>query len=219
MGLRKNCLVPVKMSLKAVNGEGINILGATFLRVSGVDKDTNKKVETAVMAYVTDSTDNFYLSKQTMRKLGIIARDFPSIRAQVNGCETEEKIQVEECDCPPYSKPPKRPEQLLFEPIPKNIGVMKDWLVKRFSTSTFNKCIHRERPIMDCEPMRIHVDPKAKPQAVHRPTQVPIHWKEPVSAQLKKDLARGVIEKVPMGVPSVWQARMVLAAKEDESPR
>ena len=72
---------------------------------------------------------------------------------------------------------------------------------------------------MDCEPMRIHVDPKAKPQAVHRPTQVPIHWKEPVSAQLKKDLARGVIDKVPMGVPSVWQARMVLATKEDGSPR
>ena len=34
------------------------------------------------MAYVTDSTSKFYLSKQEMRQLGIIGPDFPVLCAK-----------------------------------------------------------------------------------------------------------------------------------------
>ena len=34
-GLKKSCLVPVKGDLNAINGEGIDILGAVFLRIEG----------------------------------------------------------------------------------------------------------------------------------------------------------------------------------------
>ena len=42
MGLTKKCFVPVKMKLKAVYGEGVNILGAVFL------SETSQKVETGI---------------------------------------------------------------------------------------------------------------------------------------------------------------------------
>ena len=36
-------------------------------------------METAVIAYVSDCTDKFYISRQVMRELGIIPPDFPKI--------------------------------------------------------------------------------------------------------------------------------------------
>ena len=50
LGLKRHQLVPVKLSLKAVNGEGISILGAVFLRVSGRDQSKGKTASAGVMA-------------------------------------------------------------------------------------------------------------------------------------------------------------------------
>ena len=60
--------------------EGIKILGAVFLRVAGTD-ESGRLVEAAIMAYVTESTTRFYLSKQAMRQLGVIGPDFPAVKA------------------------------------------------------------------------------------------------------------------------------------------
>ena len=71
LGLKKSCLVPVSGNMSAINGEGINILGAIFLRLEGLDNSSGQRVQTAVMAHVTESTDRFFISKQAMRELGI----------------------------------------------------------------------------------------------------------------------------------------------------
>ena len=72
---------------------------------------------------------------------------------------------------------------------------------------------------MKTEPIRIHIDPDAVPKPAYTAATVPIHWRSEVSEQLKQDVAMGVIEPVPTGVPTNWQARMHVTAKADGTPR
>ena len=65
--------------MNVINGEGINIIGAVFLRLGVIDKKTGQIARTAVMAHLSVSTKRFYLSHQAMRELGIIPCDFPQI--------------------------------------------------------------------------------------------------------------------------------------------
>ena len=51
------------------------------------------------------------------------------------------------------------------------------------------------------------------------PTYVPIHWKDGVKENLDKDVRLGSIEKDPDGSPVKWLHRMVITAKENDSPR
>ena len=53
LGLKKSCLIPVKGKMSAINGEGINILGAVFLRLEGTDESTGQAVQTAVMVQLS----------------------------------------------------------------------------------------------------------------------------------------------------------------------
>ena len=96
---------------------------------------------------------------------------------------------------------------------------MKAWLMEFFAGSTFNICPHQPQPMMKTEPIKIHIDPDAVPKPVYTAATVPIHLREPVSEQIKEDLAKGVIEEVRPGVPTVWQARMQVVIKPDGSPR
>ena len=116
LGLKRHQLVPVKLSLKGVNGEGITILGAVFLRVRGMSQDKEKRITAGLRAHVTDSTSNFYMSRKTMQDLGILPRNFPQVTSQVDSCESRAKVegdkQSEECTCPPHSQPPGAPSAL-----------------------------------------------------------------------------------------------------------
>ena len=96
---------------------------------------------------------------------------------------------------------------------------MRTWLLEYFASSTFNCCTHQPLPMMRAEPIRIHVDSNAVPKPAYTAATVPIHWRKEVSEQLKQDVAMGVIEPVPPGVPTTWQARMQVVAKSDGSPR
>ena len=64
-----------------------------------------------------------------------------------------------------------------------------------------------------------HVDADAVPRAGHTPAPVPLHWLDAVKEQLESDVAMGVLEKVPIGEPSLWCHRMVITPKSDGSPR
>ena len=111
---------------------------------------------------------------------------------------------VSPCGCPTRVLPPGKPDALPFSCIPENNAKMRTWLIQRYSASTFNKC---------------HVDPEAKPTAVHTPTTVPLHWQEEVEQHIKDGVSFGVLEQVPIGEPSLWCHRMVLARKADGRPR
>ena len=68
-------------------------------------------------------------------------------------------------------------------------------------------------------PLELHVDPDAKPVACHVPIPLPLHWQATVKAGLDRDVALGVLEKVPPNVPTKWLCRMLCVPKHDGSPR
>ena len=95
---------------------------------------------------------------------------------------------------------------------------MKAWLLDYFASSTFNTSPHQQLPMMKTEPIKKHLDPDAVPEPAYTAATVPIHQQKKVSQQLKQDVAMGVIEPVPSGLSTKWQARMTAVAKSDGSP-
>ena len=63
-------------------------------------------------------------------------------------------------------------------------NVIKEWLLKTFADTVFNTCEHQPLPFITEEPLRIYVDPNAKPVVVHNPASIPIHWRERVKEDL-----------------------------------
>ena len=220
-GFRRENLLPVKRKMYAANNEGITILGAIFARLSGLKKN-GERIETAEMIYVTDSTNLFYLSRRAMEQLQIISHDFPSIGTSYQAANDEMKSQditPHCCDCAPRVPPPARPNCLPFDATVENNGKMKQWILDRYASSTFNKCPHQPLPMMTGPPIEIHVDPAATPVAVHTPAPTPIHWRNEIERQLQNDVTLGVIEKVEPNTPTTWCHRAIWVRKPDGSPR
>ena len=108
IGIKQFELIPVKLQMKAINRECVNILGAILLRISGPDSYGNT-LETAQICYVTNDTDKFYLSRETCIGLCLISEQFPSI-----GEAASSSIETEECMCPKRTLPPPVPTKVPF---------------------------------------------------------------------------------------------------------
>ena len=91
-----------------------------------------------------------------------------------------------------------------FPATEENKDRLKDWLVKRYSSSTFNTCEHQPLPMMDVPPLRLMVNKEATPSVCHKAIPVPLHWMEKVKADIDRDVQLGVIEPVPIGDPVTW---------------
>lgn len=65
----------------------------------------------------------------------------------------------------------------------------------------------------------MHLDSSATPRVCHTPANIPLHWQEKVRSDLERDVALGVIEKVPYGEAVTWCHRMVVTRKHDGTPR
>ena len=183
----------------------------------------------------------FYLSFDAMRSLQIVDEKFPVIggcakrysvplntkpngNSNTNRCtaainHNTDTTVIQDCTCPKRSSVPPRPTKLPFDPAPENVGRMKEWLLKRFASSTFNTCPHQPLQQMTGPPMEIHLDSSAKSKPADKAAIVPLHWQKRVHEDLLRDEALGVIERVPYGVPSTWCHRMVITRKQDGSPR
>ena len=74
-------------------------------------------------------------------------------------------------------------------------------------------------PRMTGAPLRIYMDPNAKPVSVNNPASIPIHWHAKVKRDLDRDVRLGIIEKVPVNTPSIWCSRMVVTCKANGDPR
>ncbi|KAK3885060.1 hypothetical protein Pcinc_010714 [Petrolisthes cinctipes] len=223
LGLRQQQLTQVTKRILAANNEEINVLGAVFLKLSGCNQK-GKQLETATVVYVTDSTSRFYLSRAALEQLGVIEPDFPKIGATgpavcENTVSTRHLPTLAGCGCPLRTAPPPRPAKLPMVPSPKSSEVMKDWLLERYASSTFNICPHQPLPAMTGPPIEIRVDPDVQPVVTRRLPNVPVHWQEEVSEQLKRDVALGVIERVPPNTPVTWLHSTVLTPKSDGTPR
>ena len=97
---------------------------------------------------------------------------------------------------------------------------LEDFILRYYASSAFNQCEKQPLPLMDGHPpLKLHVDENAKPFAIHKARPVPLHWQQEVKAGLERDVALGVLERVPMGEPTDWCAPMTIAAKKNGSPR
>ena len=124
------------------------------------------------------------------------------------------------CTCPRRELPPSVPTTLPFPATQKNQLKLKEWIMELYAASSFNQCEHQPLPLMrDSPPIKLHVDPKAKPVAIHKPRPVPIHWRDQVKAGLDRDVRIGVLELVPIGEPTEWCSPMVICPKANGEPR
>ena len=80
-------------------------------------------------------------------------------------------------------------------------------------------CEHQPLPSMTGPPMKLMIEPDAKPVAYHTPIPVPIHWQDEVKAGLDRDVQLHVIEPVPINDPVTWCHRVVTCAKKEGKPR
>jgi len=136
--------------LYAANKEKIDVLGAIVIRLHGTDANgetrTAAVMTAAVMTYVSPGTYRFYLSREALIQLGVIAKDFPCVGSADEECIMDNDIAP--CGCPTRSPPPARPEMLPFQCTEENIPKMHEWLTQRYEASTFNQCKHQPLPGM-----------------------------------------------------------------------
>ena len=221
IGLNSSHLIPVTMKMKAANNEGINIIGALPLRISG-QSPSGSILTTRQLVYFTDRSNRLFLSKQACLALGIISVNFPTIGEALGTQDTSTSpvsSMFKECQCPPREQPPPPPTSLPFQPTEENIDKLQNWLLNHYKSSTFNTCEHQPLPMMHGPPLSLMIDPAAKPVAKHKPIPIPIHWQEDVFAGLDQDCRLGVIEPVPVGTPVTWCHRMIIIPKKSGKPR
>ncbi len=214
LGLDNPRIIPVKRQMRTATHRVIQITGAIFLKLEACGNDGND-YNARVMVYISPQADAFYLSRHAQEQLQIIPKSYP----QVGAATAVHDAGQQTCNCPTRAPPPGRPQQLPFQATKENNSMMRSWLVDRYKASTFNKCPHQPLPLMTGPAMKMRTDESTLPSVTHRPAKVPIHWKTEVKSQLDRDVALGVIEKVPPGTPVTWLHNMVLTPKADGSPR
>ena len=124
------------------------------------------------------------------------------------------------CSCPKRQLPPSAPALMPCSPSEENLPQLRQYLLDRYAASTFNVCEHQPLPLLQgSPPLELHIDPAARPTAVHTPGVVPLHWQQAVLDGLNRDVRLGVLERVPVNTPVKWQSRMVVTAKANGDPR
>ena len=88
---------------------------------------------------------------------------------------------------------------------------LRDWILAYYGNTVFNNCEHSKLPQMTGTLLEFHINPAAKPVACHKIAPVPLHWKTRVKADPDRDVALGVLERLPDNKPLKWLSRMVIA--------
>ena len=237
MGIDRTSLFPVQARIFGASRDAqIDIIGGILLLVSDPDEHTGKVSRSTVrLFYVATNVTSTYLSLATLKALGVVEPSFPKFAAlgRAHGALAASTASLppctnsgvvmptdQPCSCPKRELPSSTPASLPCPPTEENLPKLKQWLLDRYASSTFNVCEHQPLPMMKSSPpLQFHVDPKVTPKAVHKPSLVPLHWQEPVLAGLIRDCKLNVLERVPLNTPVGWQSRMVVTAKTDGSPR
>ena len=192
----KHDLSPVSLSLHAANRSPIKINGAFHARLEG-RSNSGVKVHCRTIIYVSQDVKSLYLSYNTMLELGIINTDFPAVgnfpmTHRPNSHCTDKSVVHSVidtvgricgatkndgaiCDCPRRTTIPDKPSVLPFACIPENNGKMKEWLLRRYQSSTFNTYPHQHLPEMSGPPVEIHIKDGAVPVASHKAAPIPLH--------------------------------------------
>ena len=238
MGYSRASLFPVSMGIEGASKEKIHIIGGIVLEVTATNPDTLITVSTIQLFYVSTQLTQTYLSRDCCDQLQTLPANFPSIGSfppaalgsatatgpspTIPACiNTGVPTQSDQpCQCPRRTLPPTEKALLPCDPTMENLSILKQFILDRFSSSAFNVCEHQSLPLMSgSEPLRLHVDPAAKPTAIRTPSQVPLAWHASVREGLERDVRLGVLERVPLNTPDTWCSRMHITPKSDGSPR
>ena len=238
IGMSQSDLLLPALNLRAANTTGINIIGCVYIAIRGVDR-FGQTWETNQLCYVAEQINQLILSREACERLGMIASSFPDVGCAQNkdrcqiGAISEQDVLEDlynrseddltpcspredgSCDCPRREPTPPRPE---FDDR-MTADELKELLIRHYRASAFNKCTRQKLPLMKGEPLSIPVKPGARPYCVNKPVPIPVHFRERVLRDLKRDVALGVIEPVPPNTPQVWCARMVVVPKHNGEPR
>ena len=229
LGVQQCDLLPIATNLNTVTGTPVDLIGGILLEFSGRNPSTGVMCSTRQLAYVSQNIPYPFLSREACVDLGLIPVGFPHLgscsqvaRIAATTCSNSGVANPDDppCSCPVRQLPPQDPPSLPCEPTVENLPILRQYILDRYAASAFNMCEQQPLPLMkDSPPLRLFMDPLAKPVAIHSPAAVPLHWEASVKAGLERDLRLGVIERVPVNTPTTWCSRMIITPKHDGSPR
>ena len=221
MGYQRRNFMPVSLAMRGAIQEDLGVEGGIICKIS-IKDDFGQERHCKSMIYLSSKMTKAFLCREALEQLGIISCNFPDPiidKVGSTSCASQADIQ---CDCPRRtSEMPPLPTSLPpgLTATDKDVPALKEWLLNYYGSTTFNTCVHQPLPMMKCEPLKLFLNPDAKPVAVHKPAVVPIHWQEKVQSDLERDVALEVLEKVQPNTPVTWCSRMVVTSKADGTPR
>lgn len=223
LGITEKDLLPVKLVMRGAIKEDLGVIGAVAVSIT-TKEATSSAMSTRLLCYVSDTMEKAFICREALISLGIIHTNFPNVSTVTspNIAASMENSEDVTCSCPRRRpSPPPVPTSLPpgLKATEEHVESLKEWLLDYYGATTFNVCEHQPLPLMNCEPLQLHVDPNATPVAVHKPALVPIHWQEKVYADLERDVRIGVLEQVSQNTPTTWCSRMVVTSKADGTPR
>ena len=239
LGLSDADLIPTKHKIISVTEDPLDVQGVLFVEI------TANNLSTCQTLYISNSIDGVFITKDAQVDIGILPPEYPNSSCQATSRREESTAQNTKadvtkidsmpsdtnatdmdstgdrasCGCLKRTPSPPAPTVIPFQPIAENRSKIEKWIKNQYASSAFNKCEHTPLPKMSGKPLNIHTRKEVEPKAVHKPIPVPHHWKRKVKSDLDRDVALGIIEPVPPGVPSIWCSRMIVVAKHDGSPR
>ena len=202
MGVDVNKLKKSNVHLQHAAGGMMSVMGCSRVTIKCGNMSTTECL------YFVNGTRKLFLSLSACKSLGLVDRNFPNhTMHNVYGSEAFDIKGV--CE---------KPRELPYAPTEDNVPLLKQWLLERFSGTTFNVS-RRPFPIMSGKPHHIHLLPGAVPHAYHTPIAIPKHWEKEVKRQIDEDVVAGILQPVPTGELTEWCARMVVVGKKDGTPR
>ena len=172
------------------------------------------------MLHIVSELRSLFLSKICLKDLGIISEQFPRpcMKTVVANMVAEEDGDLALCGCPRRTAVPDPPAALPFDPTEENVDKLKDYIIRRYATSTMNMCAHQILPEATGPPVQFTLKDGETPTAVHTPAVIPLHWHKQVKEQLDRDV-EWIIKPVDANEPVEWQHRMVVVRKTNGTPR
>jgi hypothetical protein len=211
LGIDTSSLFPVKARVFAASrGASIDIIGGIIVKMSAPGR--RNALSTVRLMYVASNVSRTYLSLSTLTDLGVVDEAFPRIgdiaevasTSTVQGASlppcTNSGIPVpgeQQCFCTARTLPPTSKPSLPCPATEENLPKLKQYIIDRYASSTFNICKHQPLPMMNSS----HPAPPPPPRPCTSPSVVPLHWKKAVHAGLMRDVRLGVLEQVPLNTP------------------
>ena len=193
-----NQLKRYRSSITAANNTPIECIGTFTAEITYSDATIKTKV------HVCKNVGTL-LSYYDCKRLRILPHDYPSPQRAAR--------DVNSTEVNPH------PADLPDESVSSETATL--WFKRQFSDVLMSKRDFdngRRLPRMKGAPMKIEVDPTAKPFKICNPRQLPYAWMEPTKRELETMVKQGIIEKVGDEVAE-WCAPMVATAKPDGSIR